>query len=44
MHVLVFVEAAIYQMDEHNERLAARQELRPDAQLPGARLLSLAVA
>lgn len=35
MHVLVYVEGVIYQMDEHNERLSANQDDRQDVDLPG---------
>jgi hypothetical protein len=35
MHVLVYVEGVIYQMDEHNERLSANQDDRQDVELPG---------
>jgi hypothetical protein len=35
-HVLVYVEGVIYQMDEHNESLAAAQ-VAGEVQLPGAR-------
>jgi hypothetical protein len=35
-HVLVYVEGVIYEMDEHNERLAAAAQADAAVRLPGA--------
>lgn len=37
MDVLVYVEATMYQLDEHNELLAGRGISNADYQLPGVR-------